>query len=175
MGNKGQRRDRPLWTAYAVAFLITYFFYAGVFAQMPLWGVCVPYCIPIAVAYVAVFEGSYPGAVFGLCVGAFACIAQSGAGAGMIFGATLIGTVAGMAHERRHQNTPPLRYALLAALTASVSVEFLRVFARLLFGTGAGALTLLRIGTGELIYSLLLALPTYPLFRLVSTKFANYN
>ena len=52
-----------LWIAYAVAFLICYFFAAGIFGRFPLMG-SVPDFIPVAIAMVAVLEGSFAGSGF---------------------------------------------------------------------------------------------------------------
>lgn len=158
-----------LWIAYAVAFLICYFFAAGIFGRFPLMG-NVPDFIPVAIAMVAVLEGSFAGSVFGLCLGLFGCLAQGNSGPGLIFCGAVLGMLSGLLQERRNRSN--LLPCLLASLGSLTLVELVRVLARLF--TGAGSIgTLVHIALFELIYSMLLALPAYILFRFVHRRFGS--
>ena len=159
-----------LWTAYAAAFLIAYFFAAGIFARFPLFG-SVPNLVPVAIAFVAVLEGSFGGSVYGLCLGLFACLAQGGRGASLIFLGAVTGMLAGFWQERRLRRT--LGPCLTSAFLALVGVNAVQILLRLLFGQGGSLPTLLRIAGLETAYSMLLALPLYPLFRFVHRRFGN--
>lgn len=159
-----------LWIAYAVAFLICYFFAAGIFGRFPLMG-SVPDFIPVAIAMVAVLEGSFAGSVFGLCLGLFGCLAQGNSGPGLIFCGAVLGMLSGLLQDER-RNRSNLLPCLLASLGSLTLVELVRVLARLF--TGAGSIgTLVHIALFELIYSMLLALPAYILFRFVHRRFGS--
>lgn len=155
------------WVAYTVAFFIVYFFAAGVFTRFPVYG-AVPNMIPVVAAYFAVWEGSLPGAVYGLCLGLFQCLAQNGNGAALIFLGALIGMLFGFVNGKRLRHRFTVSW--LCAVGALLLVEGVQVLGIWLFGT-ASLSTLLRISGAELIYSAMLALPIYPLFRFVARHF----
>lgn len=166
-----ERRGGPLlWTGYAVAFLIGQFFYAGIFARFPLMG-SVPVLLPAAVAIVAVLEGSTAGSVFGLCAGLFVCLAPGQAGAGMILLGALLGMLCGFAAQRRLRR--PFWPCMLEVLVSLFLTELVRTGWELYSGAGSFGV-LCRIAGWELVYSLLLAVPLYPLFRFVHQKLGTY-
>jgi len=157
------------WAAYAAAFLIAYFFSAGVFSHFPLGG-CVPTIIPVAIAYAAMLEGSFAGSVFGLCLGLFGCLAQADAGAGLILCGALTGMLAGLCRERKFSHQIPV--GLLCAFGGLVLVELVRVLGALL--AHRGSLPVLgHIALFETLYSMLLAVPTWFLFRFVHRRFGS--
>lgn len=164
----GERRvSVPLWMGYTAAFLTAWFFSAGCCVHFPLMG-SLPDLVPVCIAFAAVLEGSFAGSVFGLCLGLFSCLAQGGSGAGMIFFGAVIGMLAGLWQQhrlRRHW------YACLSsAFLALVGVNALRILLRLVF-TGGGSLAVMcRIAAFEVVYSMLLALPVYPLFRFIHRR-----
>ncbi len=171
MGMRNRQGTVSLWAAYSVAFLIVYFFSAGVFAQLPLWG-CVPICMPAAAAMVAVLEGSFRGAVFGMCLGLFSCLAHGGSGAGLIFAGAMIGMLAGLWQERKLKRHTAA--CLVSAWLAIIGVELFQILGQLLSGSGASAATLLHIAGAESAYSILLTLPACPLFAFVNRRFRIY-
>lgn len=158
-----------LWIAYAAAFFLCYFFAAGIFSRFPLMG-SVPNIIPVAIAIVAVLEGSFAGSIFGLCLGLFGCLAQADTGPGLIVLGAVLGMLSGLFQERRPRHS--LGPALLASLGALALVELFRVLGGLISGTGHLE-ALARIALFELLYSILLALPAYFPFRFVHRRFGN--
>jgi hypothetical protein len=165
-----RRQSILLWVAYAAAFLITRFFATGIFGRFPLLG-GVPNAIPVAIALVAVGEGSVPGSIFGLCAGLFGYLAPGGGGASLIMAGALEGMTAGFFWQQRPRH--PFRRSLLACLCAVAIAELKSILGGLLLGS-ASLGVLLRIALPEGLYSLLLALPAYLLFRFVRTRCGNY-
>ena len=157
------------WVAYAAAFLIAYFFSAGIFSHFPLRG-CVPALIPVAIAYAAALEGSFAGSVYGLCLGLFGYLVQPGTGAGMILGGAVIGMLAGCMQERRRRRLMP--GCLLCALGALVLTELGQMFTAWFFDRGSLA-ALAGIAFFELLYSMLLAVPAWFLFHFVYRRFGS--
>ena len=158
-----------LWIAYALTFLICYFFAAGIFGRFALMG-SVPNIIPVAIAMVAVLEGSLAGSIYGLCLGLFGFLAQGNSGPGRIFLGAVLGMLAGLLHQDRPRNT--FGPCMLSSAGSLLLVELVRVVSGL--ATGAGSLaTLARIGGFEALYSLILALPFYFLFRFVYRRFGS--
>lgn len=159
-----------LWIAYAIVFLICYFFAAGIFGRFPLLG-SVPNFIPVAIAMVAVLEGSFAGSIFGLCLGLFGFLAQGDTGPGFLFVGAALGMLAGLLQRDRRRHT--FGPCLLASAGCLLVTELVRVVAGLI--TGAGSLgALARIGALEGLYSLALALPAYFLFRFVYRRLGSF-
>lgn len=163
------RRDTVVkWLAYTIAFLVGWFFVAGIFARLPVAG-CVPTLIPAAVAFAAVLEGSVGGAVFGLCLGLFGCLSGA-AGVSLILCGTLIGMLAGLLRERPRRSEAPA--CLLSAAAAIAGTELVQLLLNRLTGKGSwGAVS--RIALGEFLYSLAVAVPAYFLFRFVYRRFGS--
>lgn len=159
-----------LWIAYAIVFLICYFFAAGIFGRFPLLG-SVPNFIPVAIAMVAVLEGSFAGSIFGLCLGLFGFLAQGDTGPGFLFVGAVLGMLAGLLQRDRRRNT--FGPCFVASAGCLLLTELVRVVAGLI--TGAGSLgALARIGALEGLYSLVLALPAYFLFRFVYRRLGSF-
>lgn len=155
-----------LWIAYAIVFLICYFFAAGIFGRFPLLG-SVPDLIPVAIAIVAVLEGSFAGSIYGLCLGLFGFLARGDSSPSLIFLGAVLGMLAGLLQRDRQRHT--LGSCLLASAGSLVLVELVRVLLGLAAGAGSvGALV--HIALFEALYSLILALPAYPLFRFVHRR-----
>lgn len=159
-----------LWIAYAIAFFICYFFAAGIFGRFALMG-SVPNLIPVAIAMVAVLEGSFAGSIFGLCLGLFGFLAQGDTGPGFIFVGAVLGMLAGLLQRDRRRNT--FGPCFLASAGCLLLTELIRVASGLIAGTGSLG-TLARIGAFEALYSLVLALPAYFLFRFVYRRFGSF-
>lgn len=156
-----RRMSLPLWTGYGAAFLVAWFFSAGIFVHFPLMG-SVPNLAPVCIAFVAVLEGSFSGSVFGLILGLF-CWLMTGDGSMILLG-SVIGMVAGLG--RPHRGWVSCMLSALFALTAVNGV-------RLLAGGGSGAV-MLRIAGGEMAYSALLALLFCPMFRLIHRRWGGH-
>ena len=154
------RRDTVVkWLAYTIAFLVGWFFVAGIFARLPIAG-CVPTLIPAAIAFAAVLEGSVGGAVFGCLSGA--------AGVSLILCGTLIGMLTGLLRERPRRSETPA--CLLSAAAAIAGVELVQLLLHRLTGKGSwGAVS--RIALGEFLYSMAVAVPACFLFRFVYRRF----
>ena len=163
-----RRSSASRWLAYTAAFFVVYFFSAGVFSRFPLNGT-VPTMIPVVIAFVAVREGSVPGAAFGMCLGVFGFFAEGGIGGGMVLVGAVIGMLCGLVKERRPSH--PLLVSLLCALGALALTEGLRILWIRLFGS-ADLDTLLHLAGYETLYSMILALPAYPIFRFTWWKFS---
>ena len=155
-----------LWIAYTIVFFICYFFAAGIFGRFALMG-SVPNIIPVAIAIVAVLEGSFAGSIFGLCLGLFGFLAQGDTGPAFIFVGAVLGMLAGLLQRERPRHT--LGPCLLASAGSLLLVELVRVLTGLAAGTGSLE-TMVSIALFEALYSLALALPAYPLFRFVHRR-----
>lgn len=147
-----RRMSLPLWTGYGAAFLVAWFFSAGIFVRFPLMG-SVPNLVPVCIVFVAVLEGSFAGSVFGLILGLFFWL-TTGDGSMILLG-SVIGMLAGLGPP--HQGWVGCMLSALLALTAVNGV-------RLLAGGGSGAV-MLRIAGAEMACSMLLGLLFCPIFR----------
>ena len=165
-----RRGGTLLWIGYAAVFLICDFFYSLIFGHFPLLG-SVPNLLPVAIAMVAVMEGSVAGSVFGLCAGLFACLVPGGAGAGMIFLGAVLGMLTGFTAERKPKKL--LAPCLLGAFVSLLLTELVRAGWMLYTGAGSAGI-ICRLAGLELVYSLALALSAYPLFRFVHKKLGTY-
>lgn len=165
-----QRSNVFLWLGYTVALLLLLFVSRGIFARFPLLG-SVPDCLPVAIAFVAVLEGRFFGSVYGMGAGLLVTLAHTGHGSGMILLGALIGMIAGGWYERklRRYFGPCMMSAALALLAAAL----FRGVAAICFSSGAAILTVVRIGGMEALYSLLLAVPAYPMFLFVHKHLSN--
>lgn len=156
-----RRMSLPLWLGYGGAFLVAWFFSAGIFSHFPLMG-SVPNLVPVCIAFVAVLEGGFAGGVAGLILGLFSWLTLGEST--MIFLGAAIGLLAGMYRPRRHDWLCCMFFGFLA-LAAVNGV-------RMLAGGGSFAV-MLRIAGWETVYSILLAPLFYPLFRLTHHHLGN--
>ncbi len=165
-----QRGNVFLWLGYTVALLLVLFVTGGLAARFPLMG-SVPDCLPVAIAFVAVLEGRFFGSVYGIGAGFLVTMTHAGHGSGMILLGAVIGMLAGGWYERRLRRYfgPCMMSAALALLAAAL----FRGITALWFVPGATLAAVARIGGLELLYSLLLALPFYPLFLFVHKHMSN--
>ena len=152
-----RRMSLTAWLGYAGAFFVAWFLSAGIFANFPMMG-SLPNLLPVCIAFVAVLEGSLIGSLFGLFAGVFSWLAQGDEV--MIFLGAVIGMVAGLARSRR-----PWLGCMVSALLALILVNGLHLLA------GGGSPTVMvGIAGWEVAYSMLLALPVYPMFRFVRRR-----
>ena len=86
---------------------------------------------------------------------------------GLIFVGAVLGMLAGLLQRDRPRHT--LGSCLLASAGSLLLVELVRVLTGLATGTGSLE-TMVHIALFEALYSLILALPAYPLFRFVHRR-----
>ena len=86
------------WFFYALGLFLVWVLDAYVLNRITFFGV-IPMLLPLAVVSVAVLEGAYAGAGFGLAVGLLWELAYPGGFGGLVFGMTLAGMVVGAASQ----------------------------------------------------------------------------
>lgn len=157
-----QRDHVVKWCSYALVFLLVAGLENLVFARLPIWGV-VPVMAPLAVVAVGVFEGSTAGAVFGVAAGAFCDALYLRSGGGMTIACTLMGLFSGITTQ--YAFNASLAGCYICSLLALIGLDGTRVAVRLVRGAELDGL--LRIAVPEVLYSLVLTLPIYLMFRAV--------
>lgn len=165
-----QRSNVFLWLGYWVALLLLLFVTGGLAARFPLMG-SVPDCLPAAIAFVAVLEGRFFGSVYGMGAGLLVTMLHGGRGAGMILLGALIGMISGRWYERKLRR--PFGPCMMSGALALLAAALVRSLWALWFSPGATLSAVVRIGGFEALYSLLLALPAYPLFLFVHKHMSN--
>ena len=157
------QRDKFIkWCSYALAFLLVAGLENLVFARFPIYGV-IPIMAPLAVVMVGVFEGSTAGAAFGIAAGVFCDAMYLHTNGGMTVACTLIGLFSGITTQYAFNAT--LMGGYICSALALAGLDGARVLWRLL--GGAPLEGLLRIALPEVLYSLILVLPVYLIFRSV--------
>ena len=86
------------WFFYALGLFPVWVLDAYVLNRLPVFGV-IPMLLPLAAAAVAVLEGAYAGAGFGLAVGLLWELSYPGGFGGLVFGMTLAGMLTGAAAQ----------------------------------------------------------------------------
>ena len=86
------------WFFYALGLFLVWVLDAYVLNRITFFGI-IPMLLPLAVVSVAVLEGAYAGAGFGLAVGLLWELAYPGGFGGLVFGMTLAGMVVGAASQ----------------------------------------------------------------------------
>lgn len=159
-----RQSDVIKWLIYALGTAVVWMAETLFLNRVPLFGV-IPVLLPLAAVAVGLWEGTLPGAVFGLCLGVFADAVYPGLPGGMTLGLCLIGWLTGaMSRYRVRQNL--LGY-LICAVCAMTALELCRVLSALLSHLG-GVREILWLAFRELACSLVYALPIYLLFKLIS-------
>ena len=82
------------WFFYALGLLLVWVLDAQILNRLPVLGT-IPMLLPLAVVSVAVLEGAYAGAGFGMAVGLLWELAYPGGFGGLVFGMALAGMVTG--------------------------------------------------------------------------------
>ena len=86
------------WFFYALGLLPVWVLDAFVLNRLTFFGI-IPLLLPLAVVSVAVLEGAYAGAGFGLAVGLLWELSYPGGFGGLVFGMTLAGMLTGVAAQ----------------------------------------------------------------------------
>ena len=82
------------WFFYALGLFLVWVLDAQILNRLPVLGT-IPMLLPLAVVSVAVLEGAYAGAGFGLAVGLLWELAYPGGFGGLVFGMALAGMITG--------------------------------------------------------------------------------
>ena len=158
------RRDQlHKWFFYALGLFLVWVLDAYVLNRLTLFGV-IPMLLPLAVVSVAVLEGAYAGAGFGLAVGLLWELSYPGGFGGLVFGMTLAGMLLGAAAQYVLSQSFPSYVLCCAALLALL--DLLRVLSALL-NDAASLPVLLQTAGGECLLSLVWSPLVWLLFRAV--------
>ena len=147
------------WLVYALGLLPLWLLDDYILPRYPLFGVT-PMLLPVAAAAVAVLEGAYAGAGFGMAVGLLWELAYPGGFGGLVLGMALAGMAIGaLAQYALSQSFP-------GCLLCSAAILALRVLRGLI--THAASLpALLQVAVPEFLYSLAWTPVVYLLFRAI--------
>ena len=156
------RRDQIYkWCIYALGLFPIWVLDAFVLSRYPLLGIT-PTLLPLAVSAVAVLEGAYAGAGFGMAVGLLWELAYPGGFGGLVFGMALAGMVTGAVSQYA------LSQSFLSCLLCSAGVlgvlDSLRIL-RILFLQVETLDVLLQIAVPEVVLSLCWTPVVYWIFR----------
>ncbi len=86
------------WTVYGLTLLLIFLVEVALLSQFPIDGVC-PLLLPLAVTGVAVLEGGFCGANFGMVAGLLWAGATAGGHGMQIFFLTMVGLLTGIAAQ----------------------------------------------------------------------------
>ena len=149
------------WLVYALGLLPLWLLDDYILPRYPLFGVT-PMLLPVAAAAVAVLEGAYAGAGFGMAVGLLWELAYPGGFGGLVFGMALAGMVTGAVSQYA------LSQSFLSCLLCSAGVlgvlDSLRIL-RILFLQVETLDVLLQIAVPEVALSLCWTPVVYWIFR----------
>ena len=151
------------WLFYALALAPVWLLDAQILPRLPLFGVT-PMLLPLAAAAVAVLEGAYAGAGFGLAVGLWWEAAYPGGFGGLVFGLALAGLI--MGHLSQYVLRQSFPGYLLCAAGLLCALDGLRV-ARGLLTHAADLGAMLRVAAPEVLWSLVWSPLVWLLFRAV--------
>lgn len=158
-----RRSDVAKWLIYTLGVAVVWMAETLFLNRLPLFGV-IPVLLPLTAVAVGLWEGAFPGAVFGLCLGVFADAVYPGLPGGMTLGLCLIGWLTGaMSQYRVRQNLPGY---LICAVAAMAAMAMARTAAALLSHLGAAG-DILSLAGREMACSLVYAIPVYLLFYLL--------
>ena len=142
------------WFFYALGLLLVWVLDAQILNRLPVLGT-IPMLLPLAVVSVAVLEGAYAGAGFGMAVGLLWELAYPGGFGGLVFGMALASQYA-------------LSQSFLSCLLCSAGVlgvlDSLRIL-RILFLQVETLDVLLQIAVPEVVLSLCWTPVVYWIFR----------
>ena len=154
------------WLVYALGLLPVWLLDAYILPRYPLYGAS-PMLLPLAVAAVAVLEGAYSGAGFGLGVGLLWELAYPGGFGGLVFFLALAGMAMGGVSQYALSQT--FVGCLICAAGTVGLLELLRV-ARGLLRNMAPLSALLEAAAPEFLWSLAWTPLIWLLFRAVYRK-----
>ena len=151
------------WFFYALGLFLVWVLDAQILNRLPVLGT-IPMLLPLAVVSVAVLEGAYAGAGFGMAVGLLWELAYPGGFGGLVLGMALAGMAIGaLAQYALSQSFPG---CLLCSAAILALLDLLRVLRGLI--THAASLpALLQVAVPEFLYSLAWTPVVYLLFRAI--------
>lgn len=146
------------WFFYALGLFLVWVLDAQILNRLPVLGI-IPMLLPLAVVSVAVLEGAYAGAGFGMAVGLLWELAYPGGFGGLVLGMTLAGMVTGAVSQYA------LSQSFLSCLLCSAGVLGVLDGLRILFLQAETLDVLLRIAVPEIFLSLCWTPAVYWIFR----------
>ena len=149
------------WSVYGLGLVLVWLLDGCILPRYPLFGT-IPMLLPLAATAVAVLEGAYGGAGFGMAVGLVWELAYPGGFGGLVFGMAAAGLAAGSASQYILSQSYP--GCLICSCGVLLGLEALRLFRGVVTDTAAfGAM--LPVAGGELALSLAWSPVIYLLFR----------
>lgn len=149
------------WSVYGLGLVLVWLLDGCILPRYPLFGT-IPMLLPLAVTAVAVLEGAYGGAGFGMAVGLVWELAYPGGFGGLVFGMAAAGLAAGSASQYILSQSYP--GCLICSCGVLLGLEALRLFRGVVTDTAAfGAM--LPVAGAELALSLAWSPVIYLLFR----------
>lgn len=158
------RRDQiHKWLCYALGLLPVWLLDAYILNRLPVAGV-IPMLLPLAVVSVAVLEGAYAGAGFGMGVGLLWELAYPGGFGGLVFGMALAGMAVGAVAQYALSQT--FLSCLLCSACVLAVLDGLRIL-QALFVQLDTLDVLLQVAVPEVLLSLCWTPAVYLLFRFI--------
>ena len=154
------------WFFYALGLLPVWLLDACILPRFPLFGT-IPLLRPLAAAAVAVLEGAYAGAGFGLAVGLWWETAYPGGFGGLVFGLTLAGLI--MGHLSQYVLRQSFPGYLLCSAGLLAALDALRIV-RGLITHSAGLGAMLQVAVPEVLWSLVWSPLVWLLFRRIHRR-----
>ncbi len=149
------------WSVYGLGLVLVWLLDGCILPRYPLFGT-IPMLLPLAATAVAVLEGAYGGAGFGMAVGLVWELAYPGGFGGLVFGMAAAGLAAGSASQYILSQSYP--GCLICSCGVLLGLEALRLFRGVVTDTAAfGAM--LPVAGAELALSLAWSPVIYLLFR----------
>ena len=154
------------WFFYALGLFLVWVLDAYVLNRITFFGI-IPMLLPLAVVSVAVLEGAYAGAGFGLAVGLLWELAYPGGFGGLVFGMTLAGMVVGAASQ--YVLSQNFFSCLLCSAVVLGALDSLQVLWALFIQLDTLDV-LLQVAVPEVLLSLCWTPLVYILFRLIFNR-----
>ena len=151
------------WLVYALGLLPLWLLDDYILPRYPLFGVT-PMLLPVAAAAVAVLEGAYAGAGFGMAVGLLWELAYPGGSGILVFGMTLAGMLTGSIAQ--YALSQSFVSCLLCSAGVLAMIDGARIV-RYLFVQAETLDVLLQVAASEISVSLCFTPFIYLLFRMV--------
>ena len=154
------------WFFYALGLFLVWVLDAYVLNRITFFGI-IPMLLPLAVVSVAVLEGAYAGAGFGLAVGLLWELAYPEGFGGLVFGMTLAGMVVGAASQ--YVLSQNFFSCLLCSAVVLGALDSLQVLWALFIQLDTLDV-LLQVAVPEVLLSLCWTPLVYLLFRLIFNR-----
>ena len=138
------------WSVYGLGLVLVWLLDGCILPRYPLFGT-IPMLLPLAATAVAVLEGAYGGAGFGMAVGLVWELAYPGGFGGLVFGMAAAGLAAGSASQYILSQSYP--GCLICSCGVLLGLEALRLFRGAMLPV-AGAELALSLAWSPVIYLL---------------------